>query len=243
MPDPTSAPRPAGRSLCVDLLGGGDTMAGHLQSALSAEGGELRRFDRAEQWVETVRQRVPDAVMVQASLSTAIAELLSKLNLSGVATGNVLLAAFGRPKERLDALIGGSDMIGKGQFDTLAQRMKALAQHSARFLVALLQTQKVVGQVERDHDGDTLGADHFAAGSQFLHALIQISRRRQKTFFLAGLAGDSEVLIKDAYRDGLRLVAHVPDSRDLRRLIMASTRLFADSVFSMSAARSATRVS
>jgi DNA-binding response OmpR family regulator/EAL domain-containing protein (putative c-di-GMP-specific phosphodiesterase class I) len=106
----------------VDLLGGGDTMAGHLQAALAAEAGQLRRFDRAEQWVETVRQSVPDAVMVPASLSSAITELLGKLNLAGAATGNVLLAAFGRPKERLDALIGGADWFVERSTDPLLGR-------------------------------------------------------------------------------------------------------------------------
>lgn len=117
-----SAAASPGRPLCLDLLGGGDTMAGHLQSALAEVGGRLRRFERAERWVEALRQSVPDAVMVPASLSTAIADMLGKLSLSGVPAGNVLLATFGRPKERLDALIGGADWFVERSTDPLIGR-------------------------------------------------------------------------------------------------------------------------
>lgn len=94
-------------------------MHGNLASALAEVGGRLRRFERAEQWVEAVRQEVPDAAMVPASLATAIAEMLGKLSLSGIPTGNVLLATFGRPKERLEALIGGADWFVERSTDPL----------------------------------------------------------------------------------------------------------------------------
>ena len=109
-----------GRSpLCVDLLGGGESMHANLTAALAQVGGRLRRFERAEQWVDAVRREVPNAAMVPASLSGAIAEMLGKLSLSGVPTGNVLLATFGRPKERLDALIGGADWFVERSTDPL----------------------------------------------------------------------------------------------------------------------------
>lgn len=117
--------------LCVDLLGGGESMHANLTAALAEHGGRLRRFERAEQWVEAVRAEVPNAVMVPAGLSTAIAEMLGKLSLSGVPAGNVLLATFGRPKERLEALIGGADwfverstdpLLGKAMVDWLLQQ-------------------------------------------------------------------------------------------------------------------------
>ena len=117
--------------LCVDLLGGGESMHANLTAALAEHDGRLRRFERAEQWVEAVRSEVPNAVMVPAGLSTAIAEMLGKLSLGGVPTGNVLLATFGRPKERLEALIGGADwfverstdpLLGKALVDWLLQQ-------------------------------------------------------------------------------------------------------------------------
>lgn len=108
--------------LCVDLLGGGESMHANLSAALSEHAGRLRRFERADQWIEAVRAEVPDAVMVPASLSTAIAEMLGKLNLSGVPAGNVLLATFGRPKERLEALIGGADWFVERSTDPLLGR-------------------------------------------------------------------------------------------------------------------------
>ncbi|MBD8526293.1 response regulator [Pseudomarimonas arenosa] len=105
--------------LCVDLLGGGESMYANLSAALADVGGRLRRFERAEQWVEAVREEVPDATVVPAALSTAIAEMLGKLSLSGIPAGNVLLATFGRPKERLDALIGGADWFVERSTDPL----------------------------------------------------------------------------------------------------------------------------
>lgn len=108
-----------GRALCVDLLGGGDSMHANISGALAEVGGRLRRFERAEQWVEALKSEVSDAAIVPASLSAGIAETLAKLSLSGVAAGNVLLATFGRPKERLDALIGGADWFFERSTDPL----------------------------------------------------------------------------------------------------------------------------
>lgn len=119
MNDSTTRPERAAKPIVVDLLGGGDTMARHLTEALEAQGGRLRRFERAETWLETVRSEVPDAVMVPAPLAGSIAELLGKLSLTGVPAGSVLLIAFGRPKERLDALIGGADWFIERSTDPL----------------------------------------------------------------------------------------------------------------------------
>ncbi|MCB1554794.1 MAG: response regulator [Xanthomonadales bacterium] len=118
MGDPSRAAN-TGRTLCVDLLGGGDSMHANISGALAEVGGRLRRFERAEQWVEALQSEVSDAAIVPASLSAAIAETLAKLSLSGVAAGNMLLATFGRPKERLDALIGGADWFFERSTDPL----------------------------------------------------------------------------------------------------------------------------
>lgn len=130
-----SSPRAGSeRGLCVDLLGGGDSMCASITAALAEVGGRLRRFERAEQWIEAVRAEVPDAAIVPATLSASIAEFLAKLSLSGVPAGNVLLATFGRPKERLDALIGGADWFFERSTDPLV----------GQALVGWLQQQNVL---------------------------------------------------------------------------------------------------
>lgn len=132
-------------TLLLDLLGGGESMQANLAAALAEQGGELRRFERAEQWLEAVRQRPPRAVMVPATLAAAIAELLDKLSLGGVTPGNVLLAAFGRPKERLDALIGGADWFVERSTDPLLGRALVdwlLQQDSEPFRVLLVDDDR-----------------------------------------------------------------------------------------------------
>lgn len=145
MDDSAGVPPSSSRPLCLDLLGGGESMYGHLASAVAEHGGRVRRFDRADQWVEAVRKDVPDAVMVQAALSAAIAELLGKMSLSGLPTGNVLIAAFGRPKERLEALINGADWFVERSTDPLLGRALVdwlLQQDTEPFRVLLIDDDR-----------------------------------------------------------------------------------------------------
>src|SRR5690606_24162498 len=122
--------------------------------------------------------------------------------------------------------------------DLLLQGADAGADRLLDVLLAGAQLEQFVGHVERGDDGDPVQADDLARVADLAHlGLEQLGGRHEIVAFVLR-AGDQEFLVQDAHRYRLRYLAHALCSIALRRLIMASTRVRASSLRSMSWARS-----
>src|SRR5690606_33969670 len=64
----------------------------------------------------------------------------------------------------------------QGGVDPLEQLADLLAGQAVLALLLLLQALQVVGQVQRRHDGDALGADDLAAQADLSHLAVQKAR-------------------------------------------------------------------
>ena len=124
-----------------------------LDAALRTHGFRLRRFERAEAWIDALKQSVPRALLAPAAVASNAVELLDKLAGGDGRIGAVMLLACGSAEGRLDALFGGAD----GYFE-LGEPARCAAE-LAQWLAQQDPAPFRVLLVEDDRDGRA-----FAAG-------------------------------------------------------------------------------
>src|SRR5579872_5849645 len=126
--------------------------------------------------------------------------------------------------------------------DPLTQDPQAVAHLSLELRVLVLDAQQLMGEIERNHDGDAVVSYELAAIPDLAHAAVEKLGRIQQGRALLVRACDDIFLFHDAHAD-LRAVlwTHAPCSSVLRRPIIASTRVRTCSFLCMSVARSVAR--
>src|SRR5690606_1828924 len=88
----------------------------------------------------------------------------------------------------------------QGGVDPLEQLADLLAGQAVLALLLLLQALQVVGQVQRRHDGDALGADDLAAQADLSHLAVQKARGLLQLGAGIDRTGDAVFLVEN--RDG-----------------------------------------